>query len=77
MSKPKNWKAEKDAKALRGSVLSAIEEFTDREGYGPTRADLAAAIGVSERTIQRHVSALIKDGTLEQPSGPRSLRFRI
>lgn len=77
MPRPKNWKAEDDARALRESVLTAIEEFTDREGYGPTRLEIAEAVGVSERTVQRHIKALMDDGTLEQPSGPRSLRFRI
>ena len=57
-------------------VLSLIESLTEDNGYPPTLAELAKALGLKNRmTVHQHVAALKKKGfVLWEPGLNRSLR---
>ena len=51
-------------------VLDAIVELTDRNGYPPSLAELAKALGLKNRmTVHQHVAALKKKGLVNWEPG--------
>ncbi|PWU00733.1 MAG: repressor LexA [Candidatus Melainabacteria bacterium] len=57
-------------------VLNLIAQLTDENGYPPTLAELAKALGLKNRmTVHQHVAALKKKGFVQwEPGLNRSLR---
>jgi repressor LexA len=57
-------------------VLTLISQLTDENGYPPTLAELAKALGLKNRmTVHQHVAALKKKGFVQwEPGLNRSLR---
>ncbi len=62
-----------DARDL--ATLRAIDEFTAREGYPPSTADLMAALGLaSANTVHERVWKLVRKGLAQRvPNIARSL----
>lgn len=55
------------------ALLDAVKDYVWEHGYSPSLQELAAATGVSERTVRRHVTDLVEKGQLER-HGPRTIR---
>lgn len=56
-------------------LIEAVERYWSDYGYAPTREELVELTGLSRRTVQKHVAALLKDGALaEEPGKSRTLR---
>lgn len=60
----------------QGEVLKLITSLTEQQGYPPTLAELAQALGLKNRmTVHQHVAALKKKGLVQwEPGLNRSLR---
>ncbi len=60
----------------QGEVLKLITTLTEQQGYPPTLAELAQALGLKNRmTVHQHVAALKKKGLVQwEPGLNRSLR---
>ncbi len=60
----------------QGEVLKLITSLTEQQGYPPTLAELAQAMGLRNRmTVHQHVAALKKKGLVQwEPGLNRSLR---
>lgn len=60
----------------QGEVLRLITSLTEQQGYPPTLAELAQALGLKNRmTVHQHVAALKKKGLVQwEPGLNRSLR---
>ncbi|RYZ70196.1 MAG: transcriptional repressor LexA [Proteobacteria bacterium] len=49
-------------------VLEFIEQYRERQGYFPTRREIALGLGLSSvSTVQQHIEALEKKGCLQRP----------
>ena len=49
-----------------------VSDFTDRTGISPTMQEIADGIGSSRATVQRYITQMCKDGTLNY-SGHRTI----
>lgn len=56
----------------RNHIVELVATNVDNGGDGLTRAELAAALGVSKPTIHKHLGLLFEDGRVEQ-IGPKIL----
>src|SRR5271154_6657969 len=65
-----------DLPTRQRDVLRLIVELTEENGYPPTLAELAKALGLKNRmTVHQHVVALKKKGLVQwEPGLNRSLR---
>lgn len=70
------WRV-RNAAEKREKILDAIAEFYATHDYAPTRAQIAELTGISKNTVLAHVTALLKEGVLEEPGGPASRTLRI
>lgn len=50
----------------RNRIVELVATNVDNGGDGMTRAELAAALGISKPTLITHVKRLIEDGRIEQ-----------
>lgn len=58
------------------AVLAVIEQAIARDGYPPTRAEIAAALGFrSANAAQEHVQALVRKGLVAIDGAHRGLRL--
>ena len=53
------------------SILRFIERFSDKKGYPPTLAEIAAFSGVSVSTAGRYVKTLSEGGYIKKPDGKK------
>lgn len=63
--------------ARQQQILEFIQEFIDTEGFPPTRADIAKALGFrSANAAEDHLKALVKKGAIEiLPGTSRGIRL--
>lgn len=59
---------------VRQQICAFIVEFTEQHGYPPTKMEIGEAVGVSVRSITRHINKLLAEGRVTQGPGPRTLR---
>jgi predicted ArsR family transcriptional regulator len=50
----------------RSRIVELVNANVDDGGDGLTRADLAAALGISKPRVHRHLARLFEDGLVEQ-----------
>lgn len=59
------------APQLRRDLLDIVDEYWFDKERGPTRTELAERLGVSKSAINQHITALVKAGKLDPPTGER------
>lgn len=58
----------------RNRIVQYIEQYDERNGYGPTLEQIAAAVGVNYSTAQWHLSVLEQQGRIvHEPYKARSV----
>lgn len=67
----------KQLTSRKKSILSAIENFNDQNGYPPTIRELCKLVGLrAASTMHRHLEELKSSGYLSwEPACPRTLRI--
>ncbi len=51
-------------KTLMATIGKYVSDFTDRTGISPTMQEIADGIGSSRATVQRYITQMCKDGTI-------------
>lgn len=59
---------------MRRRICEFIVSFTAEHGYPPTMIEIGEAVGISVRSVTRHVHRLLDEGRVTQGPGPRTLR---
>jgi len=64
--------------ARQAQILRFIQDFIEREGFPPTRAEIAHALGFrSVNAAEDHLKALVRKGAVEiLPGASRGIRIR-
>lgn len=59
----------REATARQQLILDFIRTFSDRHEMPPTRADIAAHLGIERASVQQHLQQMAKKGLLELSAG--------
>lgn len=62
--------------ARREQILRFIQQYTDENGWPPSRREMAEHTGVTLTTVQFHIDKMVREGLLTRAPGVgRALRI--
>lgn len=70
-----NPDARAEGEARREDLFVFLSAFVLHERVAPTRAEIAAQLGISESAVKKHLAILTADNKVEDMGGTRGLRI--